>query len=77
VQSEVDHAKQKARAMIVDHLFSYCADAKEDLRTSGNQVVPEDMRKGMEDMFEGMRAVTSAIDLLRDELLAWAKEEPR
>jgi hypothetical protein len=72
VKSEVDHARRKARAVIAEHLFSYAADAKEDLRTSG-ETLPE--HGGLtEDMREGMRAITSAIDLLRAELEAWVRE---
>jgi hypothetical protein len=73
MQSEIDHAKREARKMIVEHLFNYAADAKDDL--SGSSGVPPERGGLTEDMREGMGAITSAIDLLRDDLVAWAKSE--
>jgi hypothetical protein len=61
IQSEVDHAKREAKTMIVDHLLQFADDHRPYIDQEG--------------CLEGPSVL--AIDLVRDELVAWAKEEPR
>jgi hypothetical protein len=54
IQSEVEHAKRKARQMIVDDLFQFADDHR----------AYDELEKPM----------ALAIDLVHDELEAWARE---
>jgi hypothetical protein len=60
-QREVDHARSRARAIIVDYLF----DSVDVMLASQ---VPEELR-------ERTRDVVIAVSYLRDDLIAWAMEE--
>ena len=61
IYSEVDHARSRARAIIVDYLF----DSVDVMLASQ---VPEELR-------ERTRDVVIAVSYLRDDLIAWAMEE--
>jgi hypothetical protein len=60
---EVEHAKQKAREMIIDYLFQFADDHRAD-HLEGDAV-----------HHESERPLALAIDMVHDELLAWAREE--
>jgi hypothetical protein len=59
---EDDEAKRKARAVIAEHLFQYADDHRE-CHWEGDS-----FHREVE------RPLALAIDLLRDELIAWARE---
>jgi hypothetical protein len=63
IQSEVEHAKRKARQMIVDHLFGWADDHRE-YHLEGDAI-----------HHESERPLALAIDLVRDDLLVWARSE--
>jgi len=64
VQSEVEHAKQLAKARVVNYLLEYASKRDTIL---GSKQLPEDVR-------EKAHITIMAIDLLSDDLLAWAQD---
>jgi hypothetical protein len=69
VKSEEALAKQRAMEIIVDFLDGYKRDA-----IDGGSLRVEDTTLN-ESEKDGISVVISAIDLLRDDLLVWARKE--
>jgi hypothetical protein len=63
--AEYNHACRKARAVIAEHLFQYAADERATLLSDQE---PKAFR-------DQIAVVIEAIDLLREDLLAWARGE--